>query len=373
MKLCTKCNKYEPTSRNECRVCGFKHRHKEEIETILSENEWSEDELDVFLYNVLYGKISVINDIIPLLNNKTFDDLIDLLTNKLTLKSVRFDLRISCDVCGKEYFVKLSEYLHNLGKHNYCCIDCRNKGFTLFKSHAGVNNSQYNSETVYCANCGKAILKPKWERERTNRFGDVHNFCCQECYWEYRKKYYVGEKSVNYGKKFDEERLKQMSAITTQRISKGDFGQTNTKPHLIVDNMLKEMGIEFENEKNCKYYSVDIFIPKDDLFVEIMGDYWHGSPIKYKDYNKLSKIQKDDVNRDKRKHTYIKKYYKREILYLWEKDINFYPDKCRALLQRFIKNHGNLRNYHSFNYSFKNGTLRLNRKIIQPYFITENP
>ena len=56
-----------------------------------------------------------------------------------------------------------------------------------------------------------------------------------------------------------------------------------------------------------------------------------------------------------------------------KKDINFYPDKCRALLQRFIKNHGNLRNYHSFNYSFKNGTLRLNRKIIQPYFITENP
>lgn len=60
MKLCTKCGKFEPTSHNECRVCGFKNRHKNEITAVLEKGKWSEDELDIFLYEVLYRKITVI-------------------------------------------------------------------------------------------------------------------------------------------------------------------------------------------------------------------------------------------------------------------------------------------------------------------------
>lgn len=73
-----------------------------------------------------------------------------------------------------------------------------------------------------------------------------------------------------------------------------------------------------------------------------MGDYFHVNPLIYTDSNEINNMQKKDIDRDKSKHTYIKKY---------------------------IESNGKLEEYNSFNFSFCDNNLKLNNNIIKPYFI----
>ena len=99
-----------------------------------------------------------------------------------------------------------------------------------------------------------------------------------------------------------------------------------------------------------------------------MGDYWHGSPLKYYDGTRaMNKIQAKTILKDKQKRGYIKNHYGYPILNLWETDIRVEPNKCKALICEFINNHGKLDNYHSFNYSYVNEVLTLNESLVVPY------
>ena len=365
--ICKKCNKYETTTKNECKICSFKKRRKQDIDNILSNKMWDMEELEIILYNILYNKISCINELLPKLKNKTLDSLVDLLSNELTIRGqCSIKVKIQCDVCGKEYLVNLSKYKSEL--HNYCSMECRNKGFMIFGSHKGENNSRYNSEKVNCTNCGKEFYLPKAERNKTNKYGDSHHFCCQECYWEYRSKYYIKDKNFNYHRNFSKSQRDLMRKNMVKRLSEGSIPQTQTQPHLKINKILDNMNEEYINEKNMKYYSVDIFLCKYNLIIEIMGDYWHGSPIHY-NYLQLSDIQKKDIKQDKSKHTYIKKYHNIEILYLWEYDIKNNIELCQNLIKEYINKKGVLNNYQSFNYHLEDNVLYLNNDIIKPYFI----
>lgn len=79
-------------------------------------------------------------------------------------------------------------------------------------------------------------------------------------------------------------------------------------------------------------------------------------------------MQKKDIIRDKRKNTYIKKYYNIDILYLWESDINNNPVICQTLIKKYIENSGKLDDYNPFNFLFYDDTLALKSNIINPYF-----
>jgi G:T-mismatch repair DNA endonuclease (very short patch repair protein) len=372
--ICNRCNKYEVTCRNECKVCGFKKRRKLDIDKVINNGFWNMEELEIIIYNILYQKVECINDIVPLLNNKTLDDLANLLSFDLTIRGTStHKIKLKCDVCGKEYLNNISVYIKGKDKHSYCSFECRNKGFSVFESHKGEKNSRYNSIMIKCTNCEKEYLAPKYIQEQTNSYGENNHFCCQECYWEYRHKHYVKEKNGNYGIKFTKERLLRMSEITTKRICNGDFPQTETKPHLKTNYILNKLNIHYINEYNCKYHSLDIFLDDYNLGIEVMGDYWHGSPIKYKK-EELSKIQLKGIKQDKSKHTYVKKYHNFEILYLWEYDINNNTDVCKKLIKLYIKNKGIINDYNSFNYYVNdNKELLLKEKIIYPYFIKQNP
>lgn len=81
-----------------------------------------------------------------------------------------------------------------------------------------------------------------------------------------------------------------------------------------------------------------------------MGDYFHGNPKKYMQDN-LNSMQLKDRKRDKSKHTYIKRYYNIEILYLWEDDINNNIQLCQNLILKYINNKGILEKYNSYEYN----------------------
>jgi hypothetical protein len=139
------------------------------------------------------------------------------------------------------------------------------------------------------------------------------------------------------------------------RLKKLNFSRKPTKPQLIINNLLDDMGINNEKEYDCKYYLVDNYLIDYDLMIEVMGNFFHCSPVMNLENSRKVKI----IGKDKAKHTYIKRYKNIEILYLWEKDINENIDLCKTLIEEYIKNNGVLENYHSYNYYLENGELKL--------------
>ena len=61
-------------------------------------------------------------------------------------------------------------------------------------------------------------------------------------------------------------------------------------------------------------------------------------------------MQQRTILKDKQKKTYILNHNNINILYLWETDINKNPELCELLILEYIKNHGHLEHYHSFNW-----------------------
>ena len=156
----------------------------------------------------------------------------------------------------------------------------------------------------------------------------------------------------------EQQRINAVKAALNMKSSK-------TKPHVLIDELLKEIGINYIDEYIYKYYSIDIYLTDFDLPIEIHGDYWHVNPTKY-DSPKYYR-QKRSVATDKRKHTYIKNHYDKNILYLWENDIYNDINKCRLLIELFINNNGHLDNYNSFNYSVQDDVVILNSIIIATF------
>ena len=119
-------------------------------------------------------------------------------------------------------------------------------------------------------------------------------------------------------------------------------------------------------EYGVKYYSIDICLSESELFVEIMGDYWHCSPMEF--INAEYEFQKAAIIRDAKKRNYCRNSLKKQILNLWESDVLKDMHKCELLIDRFIEQQGMLDNYESFNYHIEDNNVIINDNIVTPYF-----
>ena len=343
----------------KCNVCKWKDKHKDRLIDVIG---YTKNEIDMFLYFFIYKHSTYINDI-ALQLNRSIDDMIKLF-RLLKICNRKCDIKTHCEYCGKQYISSLSNY--SASEYHYCCTECYYLD-KQNKSMRGENSKYYNRKLVQCSNCNKDILVIPSKLNCTNRYGENHIFCCNKCYYEFRSKYYVGEKAVNYHKKFSYEMRNKMKLATAKRY----YNMPKiTSIQSTVNKMLDEYNIDFINEYTIKYYSIDNYLTNRNLLIEVMGDYWHVNPLIYNiNGKKINKIQAKDICRDKKKKTYIKKYYKMPILYLWETDIKFRPEMCKKLIELYIDCNGEILNHNSFNWSInKNNELKLNEKIIFPYF-----
>jgi very-short-patch-repair endonuclease len=243
----------------------------------------------------------------------------------------------TCEVCGEIYSVS------HKSTQRFCSCDCQNK---WQKSNTGLKNKKFQGKELACDNCGKMIMVGKYRLDRSSNY-----FCSDAC----RREWYSKKWSQS-----DEWREKSRNRAI-QMLADGKLF-TLTKPQIIVNNILDNIDIRYKNEERFGFYSVDNYLIDFNLIIEVMGDYWHSSPLRYVD--NINDVQKKIANRDKSKHTYISRYYGIEILYLWEEDVIKFPDKCAALIEEYIRSAGILCNYNSFNYTFNCGVLSLNSNII---------
>ena len=246
-----------------------------------------------------------------------------------------------CEICGGTFNVSKKS------TQKFCSIQCQSKWQSL---QVGDMNPRYNRIYCKCDSCGKDL-----EIIESNYLRFKNHFCNDSC----RQTWYTNVYSQT-------KEWKETSRKRAVVLLKNGNPTTNTKPQRIINELLDNLNIKYENEKGYTYYSVDNYLQEYNLIIEVMGDYWHGNPMKYNN-EKLNNTQKKCISRDKAKHTYIKNKYDIEILYIWETDIYNNIELCKHLILQYIRNEGILDNYNSFNYYNNNGEIYMNKDIIHPY------
>lgn len=251
-----------------------------------------------------------------------------------------------CEICNKEFECP------KISKQRFCSSQCQNKWQT---TRIGDLNPRSTKIHQKCDWCGKDFLMKKYKITENK-----NHFCSTECMHEWFNNVLVNTKE-----------FKEKSSMRAAKIiSDGLIPMIYTKPQIIINNILDDMGIRYENDYNTVYYAVDNYLIDYNLIIEVMGDYWHSNPNSF-DYGKLNDTQLKRIPRDKAKHSFIYNKYKIEILYLWENDILNNPELCKLLIEQYILNNGCLKNYHSFNYHINNNILTLNNNLIIPFFDIE--
>jgi len=341
----------------KCNICDWIDRHNgfPDIEG------FTDDQKLYALEFLLTNKSEFINDLAYELNI-SIDQVLNLVRG-LKVGNKHYCVKCNCSNCGKEVIEELSVYTKN--KNIYCSKQCywNHKPNTI--GH-GENNSQYERILVQCTNCNKDLLRIRSKLMIKNKYGENHNFCSRKCYSEFRSKYYVGEKASMYHKPMSIEHMNKLKENSAKRIK--DRDQINSKIQLKVNEILDRNLIKYSREHTIKYYSIDNYLLDSELYIEVMGNYWHATPLRYNE-NKymLNKTQQKGLRNDKAKHTYVKEHFNKEILYLWESDIEKNLDMCEKLILKYIECKGILENYHSFNWELSGDQLCLRNNIIIPY------
>ncbi len=341
---------------SNCKACSYIKRH----ENRMLPDEWTFDDYKNVIHQIFNEGKEFINDII--ISNKSLEEVCKFIS-KIKINGVKFKVKTNCGYCNKEIICYPNKFLNNNN------VFCDNEHYWKYKKkHAltGELSPFYRRVKTFCTNCKKEISVIPANYKHLNSFGDNHNFCSKECYWNYRSKYYIGEKSISSQREYTEEQREKARIISLENSRKSS--RLNSKIQLKIDELLNKLEIRYKREHVMGYYAVDNYLSDYDLVIEVMGDYWHGNPILFnKNKYLLNKIQDRGIHIDKIKSSYIKNHYNINILYLWETDIDNDIYKCEQLILSYINNIGKLKNYHSFNYTYHQNNLILNNELIIPY------
>lgn len=362
-QICIKCNHEKEMDRftkghKTCKFCTYLQKHQ-----FVYPDDWDKQVVEQMLEMIFDGKITYLNEL-EIIANKPVEEIISLILNDLKVHNIgnrKLMAQKECQICGRKFDITIGYY----NSHKFCSHECYSKYRSLYL--IGEKASVYNKTKQYCTYCGKEMMLPLNKLKTTNKEGLNHHFCSRDCYYNFRKEYYVGDRLYNNGIHLSE---KQKDICRINTVLSYQSGKLNrqTIPQQLVNQMLDELRVAYINEKSYKYYAVDNYLVDKDLIIEVMGDYFHANPQIYS-FEDINAMQRKDVARDARKRTYINKYYNINILYLWETDIKENYEKCKSLITKYISSHGVLDDYQSYNY---NDNLFLKEKIVNPYFI-KNP
>lgn len=342
-----------------CKCCSWMQRNEQSLKEI---HDWPHEDLFLFINLITTGRVNFVNELLSYFPYKNLKELCQLY-QKLRLRNFALKVMVQCETCGKNIIKTVSTYL--LNQYFYCCYECyyTDKPNKIAK---GKDSKFYTKIETACTECGKPMEIIPSALSKTNSDGEHHHFCCNNCYYKFRSRYYVGEKSsLRFYNPSEEEKEKNKLKRFASSHSSNRF---NTKPQLILNDLLDKMNIKYEREKVFGMTAVDNYLTEHDLIIEVMGDYWHGNPLKYNEEKyKLNKIQTRTILKDKQKRTYIKNHNHIDILYIWESDLYNNPNLCKKLIQLYIENNGILSEYWSFNYVLEKEELVIKKERIIPY------
>ena len=248
----------------------------------------------------------------------------------------------SCEWCGEVFTARCSV------PQRFCSIQCQHE---WQRTNVGSKNARYSRVSQICENCGTSYMVQLYKTKQNG-----HLFCSKEC----RQQWYANVWSQS--EEWKEESRNRAANI----LSSGKCNIVNSAPQKITDGILSELGIHSIREYKCESYSVDNYLDAYGLCIEVMGDYWHGIPLKYNKIDHVPQIK--TIARDIKKRQCIVDKYGFSPLYIWEYDLKHSKELCMALIKQYVEQRGVLNNYHSFNYTITSeGQLKLNDIIIVAY------
>lgn len=306
-------------------------------------------------------------------------------------KGSKSDVKALCDWCENEFTRPMQSLNRKNQINHFCSNDCQHKHRTKTANEAKPSKE--------CKQCEEDYKVEKW------RF-DISNFCSVSCLAKWQSENFKGKSSPLYVERFivkcdwcdsDVERtahklksqeynfcninckqnwhrevlVKTDKFLDVSRqtmlsnLSEGKIKMTETVPHTKITEVLVALGIPYLNEKIVSDYSFDIYLPKHDLYIEINGGYWHCDNRLYSEIKHSHQVER--IIQDKRKRTYMLNNLNKNILYLWEHDINKNLDVCVNLIEKFIEGEGLLENYHSMNYQLEGSKLLAIDTLHIPY------
>lgn len=139
----------------------------------------------------------------------------------------------------------------------------------------------------------------------------------------------------NLGKPCTEERKEKIRQKTLAYLKSGKMPRRETSIELILKLFLKELNINFEEQKVIGNWCYDFYFPNFNILIEADGDYWHGNPKFYKD--KLNSIQIEVIERDIRKTNSTEKQGFK-LLRFWENDIKNNLENVKNIILNSINN-----------------------------------
>ncbi|PKR82605.1 hypothetical protein [Heyndrickxia camelliae] len=303
----------------------------------------------------------------------------------------KVEISVICDFCSSHYNLKNSIAVSR--EHHFCDRNCYN-------SYRRINGSPNNTRVkLDCFNCGKEIEVKKYRYDAVLNGEQEFITCSRQCQNELIGKNNRGKNNRNYkgnvkktcevcGEGFEvaqnrkdkarfcskECQIKFLNSEPVNHVRWVSFNKnkTNTKPQRIVNEMLEQLNIAYENEHICTYYAIDNYLSSHNLMIEVMGDYWHSSHLRFPNISEFKEMNFKNMKKDKQKHTFIRNQYGVEILYLWESDIVNNAELVISLIKEYVSSNGKLRDYHSFNYTLIKNKLMLNNDVIVPYFLRKH-
>jgi len=87
---------------------------------------------------------------------------------------------------------------------------------------------------------------------------------------------------------------------------------------------LNDVGLFPLPEQSVNYYCVDFLFPEKKIIVEVDGNYWHGNPLLYTEFDH---IQRKTMAKDKREATYCKNHGY-TLIRFWESDVQKDIQSC---------------------------------------------
>jgi G:T-mismatch repair DNA endonuclease (very short patch repair protein) len=134
---------------------------------------------------------------------------------------------------------------------------------------------------------------------------------------------------VNYWNNLNDYELKKRKDKLREDwiIKRDKYSEIDTLPEKITENLLLKLKIDYKKKLNIGYYNCDYVI--NNIIIEVQGDYWHGNP---KIYNNFDNIQQKNIKRDNRKFKYLSSNGY-EIIYLWEYDLKNNIEYCKNIIK----------------------------------------
>lgn len=168
----------------------------------------------------------------------------------------------ACEICGSLMHVSKKS------TQRFCSIQCQKIWQT---QQVGELNARFTQEKVKCDYCDTYFFIKKYKLVNNQK-----HFCSKEC------------RQVWYSTVWSQaDEWKEESRTRAVKMLHNNKMGTLTKPQIIVNNLLDLSNIMYTNEEPFVYYSIDNYLTDYNLVIEVMGDYWHGNPLKFDKLNDL--------------------------------------------------------------------------------------